>query len=485
MKVFFFISLLLSFSCSYSQAPLIQWQKSYGGNGIYGDAGYSISQTTDGGYIVAGQSDSNDGDVSGNHGYNDAWVLKLDVNGAIQWQKSLGGSGWDGLSSVEQTSDGGYILTGATDSNDGDVSGNHGGGDVWIIKLDFIGNLLWQKTFGGSGDESANSIHQTLDGGYIVAGQSDSNDGDVSGNHGYNDYWVIKLDVNGLLQWQKSLGGSSIAGNQSHSEGAGSINQTTDGGYIVSGQSDSNDGDVTGHHGLYDVWIVKLNSTGIIQWQKSLGGTSMDGARSIKQTSDGGYIIAGGSNSNNGDVMGNHGNSDGWIVKLDINGAIQWQKSIGGSGDEELGSIQQTIDGGFVTSGMSDSNDGDVSGNHGYLDSWLVKLDLNGNLLWQQSLGGSEDEVLGSLQQTFDGGFITVGSSGSNDGDVSGNHGNADVWVVKLNPEAVGLIEELNNPAVTCIKIMDITGKETDIQANTLLFYQYNDGTVEKKVIIE
>ena len=172
-------------------------------------------------------------------------------------------------------------------------------------------------------------------------------------------------------------------------------------------------------------------------------------------------------------------------MKLDINGAIQWQKSIGGSGDEELGSIQQTIDGGFVTSGMSDSNDGDVSGNHGYLDGWLVRLDLNGNLLWQQSFGGSEDEVLGSIQQTIDGGLVTLGSSSSNDGDVSGNHGVSDVWVVKLNPEAVGLIEVLNNPAATCVKIMDISGRETDIQANTLLFYQYNDGTVEKKVIIE
>ncbi len=480
----FFITLL--YNVTFSQAPSIQWQKSYGGSGIGGDIGASIFQTTDGGYIVAGSSDSNDGDVSGNHGQRDGWVLKLDINGTIEWQKSYGGSGWEGFASVEQTSDGGYILAGSSsDSNDGDVSGNHGGGDVWIIKIDFIGNLQWQKSLGGSGNEWSSTIHQTLDGGYIVAGQSDSNDGDVSGNNGFKDYWIVKLDVNGVLQWQKSLGGSSSAANQSHNELATSIEQTTDGGYIVAGQSDSNDGDVTGHHGSYDAWIVKLDSNGVIQWQKSLGGTSMDGAGSIKQTAEGGYIIAGGSKSNNGDVSGNHGGDDGWIVKLDINGTIQWQKSLGGSGDEGLSSIQQTIDGGYIAVGTSDSNDGDVSGNHGYYDSWLVKLDLNGNLLWQKSIGGSWEEWAHTIHQTLDGGFIIAGQSYSNDGDISGNHGGLDIWVVKLNPEAVGLIEVLNNPASTCIKIMDITGRETDRQANTLLFYLYNDGTVEKKVIIE
>ena len=479
----FFIILLYNFT--FSQAPSIQWQKSYGGSGL--EAAESIQQTSDGGYIVAGYSNSNDGDVSGNHGGQfDYWIVKLDVNGIIQWQKSLGGSaplggfGSEYATSIQQTYDGGYIVAGQSDSNDGDVSGNHGLYDCWVVKLDPNGILQWQKSYGGSGWDRANSIQETTDGGYIVAGWSSSNDGDVSGNiYFFDNYWIVKLDVNGIIQWQRTFGGDSGGGETT------SIQQTFDGGYIVAGFYTDNGGDVTGNHGQFDYWIVKIDAFGILQWQKSLGGSVEDYANSIQQTSDGGYIVAGQSNSNDGDVSGNHGEPDYWIVKLDPNGIIQWQKSLGGSSWDVASAIQQTTDGGYIVAGLSSSNDGNVTGNHGDGDLWVVKLDLNGNIEWQKSYGGSGGEGAHSIQETSDGGYIVAGLSYSNDGDVSGNHGNSDVWVVKLNPEAVGLIEVLNNPAATCIKIMDITGRETDRQANTLLFYLYNDGTVEKKVIIE
>ncbi len=160
-------------------------------------------------------------------------------------------------------------------------------------------------------------MHQTIDGGYIVAGYSNSNDGDVTGNHGNYDYWIVKIDTTGNIQWQKSLGGTGY-------DYAYSMQQTSDGGYVVAGQSDSNDGDITGNHGgSTDYWIVKLDNTGNIQWQKSVGGTSTDLGRSIQQTSDGGYIVAGHSGSNNGDVTGNHGNFDFGIVKLSTNVGIE------------------------------------------------------------------------------------------------------------------------------------------------------------------
>ncbi|MDR2354519.1 MAG: hypothetical protein LBF22_15460 [Deltaproteobacteria bacterium] len=302
-------------------APNIEWQKSFGGR--ESDYAYSIQQTSDLGYIIAGRSDSNDGDVKGNHGYADYWIVKLDKQGTLQWQKSLGGRDFDLANNIQQTSDGGYIIAGYSGSNDGNAMMNHWAFDYWIVKLDSQGNIQWQKFFGGSGYDYANSIQQTSDGGYIIAGNSDSKDGDVKRNHGKVDYWILKLDSLGTLQWQKSLGGSRW-------DYAHSIQQTSDGGYIISGISESNDGDVTGNHGDGDYWIVKLDSQGNIQWQKSLGGSKHDLASSIQQTSDGGYIIAGRSESNDGDVTGNHGKFDYWIVKLQGQENVQKRQSIMG-----------------------------------------------------------------------------------------------------------------------------------------------------------
>jgi len=294
-------------------------------------------------------------------------VIKLDNAGSIQWEKSLGGSGDDIASSIQQTSDGGYIISGATESNDGDVSGNHGSFDYWIVKLNNAGDIQWQKSLGGSADDSAASIQQTSDDGYITAGNSNSNDGDVSGNHGDIDYWVVKLDNTGAVQWQKSLGGSK-------EDAASSIQQSSDGGYIVVGYSTSNDGDVSGNHGDIDYWVVKLDNAGNLEWQKSIGGSGEDWATSIQQTSEGGYIVAGYSTSNDGDVSGNHGIYDYWIVKLDNTGVIQWQQSYGGTGMDLATAVLQTDDGGYVMGGVTGSNNGDVSGNHGMYDYWIVKL---------------------------------------------------------------------------------------------------------------
>ncbi|HVX28150.1 MAG TPA: T9SS type A sorting domain-containing protein, partial [Parafilimonas sp.] len=196
-----------------------------------------------------------------------------------------------------------------TYSNDGDVTGNHGNDDYWLVKLDATGNMLWQKTLGGSGQDNASSIQQTVDGGYIISGYSYSNNGDVTGNHGNADYWIVKTDALGNIQWQKSLGGSNL-------DFAVRINETSDGGYIVAGTSYSSNGDIISNHGNADYWIVKLNTVGSIEWQKALGGSNYDETYSILQTSDEGYIVAGRTRSNNYNVTGNHGDEDFWIVKL-------------------------------------------------------------------------------------------------------------------------------------------------------------------------
>jgi len=428
LSILFFNSII-----SFSQVPTIQWQKSFGGTNL--DMAYAIQQTADGGYIVAGGTVSNDGDVTQNNGGLNYWIIKLDNTGGIQWQKNYGGSGNDVAKSIKQTNDGGYIVAGCSSSNNMDVTSNNGFEDYWIVKLDNIGTIQWQKSLGGSLGDGANSIQQTFDGGFIIAGSASSGDGDVIGYHGGpGDCWIIKMDNTGTIQWQKCLGGTG-------NEEANEIKQTTDGGYIVVGYSDSNDGDVTGNHAWNDYWIVKLNNFGNIQWQKCLGGTSHEIANAVQQTTDGGYIITGFSNSIDGDITTNNGDYDYWIVKLNNLGSIQWQKSLGGSGGDFAKSIQQTTDGGYIVAGSSDSNDGNVTGNHAWNDYWVVKLNNFGSIQWQKSVGGTDFDNAFSIQQTTDGGYVVAGYSGSNNGDLTGNQGLDDYWIVKLSATTTGVEE--------------------------------------------
>ncbi|MFH1608705.1 MAG: T9SS type A sorting domain-containing protein [Patescibacteria group bacterium] len=416
LSCLFFLSSFSSFA-----QPSIEWQKCIGGSTP--DFAYSIQQTTDGGYVIAGSTYS----APGSHGLQDYWVVKINPIGFIEWQKCLGGTGYDEATSIQQTTDGGYVVAGYSLSNNGDVTGNHGGSDYWITKLDSAGTLIWQKCFGGTGEDKAYSVQQTIDGGYIVAGYSFSNDGDVSGNHGVQDYWIIKINSVGTLIWQKCLGGTG-------EDKAYSIQQTTDEGYIVAGYTCSNDGDVSGNHNiLKDFWIIKINSVGTLIWQKCLGGTGSDYAYFVKETVDGGYIVAGTTNSNNFNVSGNHGSSDCWITKVDSVGSLIWQKCLGGTAQDEATSIQQTTDGGYIIAGWSNSNNGDVSDNHGSYDYWIIKLNSAGTLVWQKSLGGSLEDKATSIQQTTDGGYIVAGYTNSNNGDISGNHGLRDYWVLKLS----------------------------------------------------
>lgn len=401
--------------------PVPQFNIVYGGTKR--DGGAAIAKTADGGYIMAGSTESNDGDVSGNHGLYDAWVVKIDKSGNKTWQKALGGTGYDVANSVITTSDGGYVMAGYANSNDGDVKGNHGASDAWVVKLNASGNIVWQKALGGTNADEARSITAASDGGYFIAGITLSNDGDVTGKHGGFDAWVIKLDNSGNKVWQKALGSTGYdVGN--------AIITTSDGGCVMAGDVSANDGDASGYHGGLDAWVVKLDGKGNIVWQHALGGTSDDEAKSIMPTSDGGYVIAGGTRSFNGDVSGFHGAGDAWVVKLDPVGNKVWQKALGGTGFDYAYSITTTTDGGCVMAGSADSKDGDVSGVHGGADAWMVKLDATGNKVWQKVQGGTGYDGGNAIITTTDGGFIIAGDSFSNDGDLSGNHGVSDAWIV-------------------------------------------------------
>ena len=417
--------------------PDLGWQKCLGGT--MDDKAFAIHASADGGYVAAGNSLSYNGDVTGNHGGGDIWLVKVDDAGALSWQRSLGGSGQEDGMDVMLNSDGDILVAGRTYSSNADVSDNNGLGDMWVVKLDPLGTIIWENALGGPLHEGARSIQQTNDGGYIVCGWSASTLGpgsDVTFNHGLNDVWVVKLDASGELEWQRSLGGSQY-------DDAFDVKQTADGGYIVAGLTKSNDGDASGHHGDYDFWVVKLDATGTPVWQNTLGGTGAEIAESIIQTSDGGYMVVGSTTSNDGDVSGNQGQEDYWVVQLDALGELVWQKTLGGTGRElYCTTVQETSPGVFVVSGASNSTDGDVSAGNGNYDVWLVQVTGSGSIVWETSFGGSSSEACNDAQMTDDGGFILAGQTYSNDGDVSGNHGAYDYWVLKLDGLSTDLPED-------------------------------------------
>ncbi len=364
-------------------AQTYYWAASYGGWSW--DEAWSIQQTTDGGYVVTGWTES-----FGASGVK-FWVLKLREDGTIQWQKTYG-QWWDVASFIQQTSDGGYAVTGWT------WSSGAGGSDFWVLKLDGDGNIQWQKTYGGREDDQAESIQQTTDGGYVVAGWTESF------GAGDSDIWVLKLDGDGNVQWQKTFGGED-----SEATSAEPIQQTTDGGYVVTGRTESFEADGA------DFWVLKLNGDGNIQWQKTYGGTADDQAKAIRQTSDGGYVVTGWTASFGA------GNWDIWVLKLDGGGGIAWQKTFGGKKWDGAYSVRQTSDGGYVVAGDTKSfGEGDS-------DLWILKLNGNGAIQWQKTAGGVQTDGACAVRQTSDGGYAAAGWTAS----FGGGQGN--FWVLRLD----------------------------------------------------
>ena len=424
-----FIGMMLVFA-QQANAQAILSQKSFGGK--FTETVSQVVSTLDSGIIVAANTVSTNGDVIGFHeGFgNDCWITKLDKANQLQWQRTIGGSANDIATAITATKDSGFVIVGYSNSNDGDISGNHGGNDYLVVKLDKSGSIVWQQSIGGLGEDIATDVKQTTDGGYVIAGYSNSSDSLVSGNHGGNDFWIVKLDANGVQVWQKSFGGTS-------DDRAIAIQQTIDGGYVVTGHSNSNDANLTNNNGNNDIWVIKLSSTGSLDWQKSFGGSGNDYATAVLQAIDGGYLVGGYTFSVDGDVTTNHGNNDYWLLKLNSDGSLKWQKTFGGSENDYARALVSTIDGGFVVGGYSASTDCDVVGNNGLDDEWVIKIDSLGNQQWQKSLGGSNNDRLYSMTKISETQINVVGISNSTDGDITKNLGGYDVWVVNLSNPVV------------------------------------------------
>jgi len=426
-KTITLLALLLSTVAIYAQDPNILWQRTIGGSGS--DKLWSIIQTSDGGFFAGGNSDSNTSGEKNedSRGGDDYWVLRLDSDGNILWQRTFGGSGDDYLLSVQQTIDEGFILGGNSNSNiSGDKNENSQGDlDYWIIKLDNSGNIQWQNNIGGNGIDTVNKIVETDEGNFVIAGHSTSS---ISGDrtvykNGFRDIWLVKLDITGDILWQKSYGYADVA--------LTGFEKTIDGGFILSST-------IFGITPIHDAfWALKIDSLGNQIWSKVIGGDKSDWFPKINPTTDGGYIMAGASDSDAfGDKSENSkGSFDYWVLKLDENGNIIWENTIGGLEPEQSDSIIQCEDGGYVVCGYSSSNiSGDKTENSlGDSDFWFVKLNNVGIIEWQNTIGGEGREYGGRSLQTTDGDFVTFGSSDSNiSGDKTENsRGGYDYWIVK------------------------------------------------------
>lgn len=391
----------------------ILWQKCYGGTEH--DVCNSLIATQDGGFVIVGSTNSTNGDITGNHGKFDAIVIKCDSLGKIEWQKCYGGSNNDFGLNIISTIDKGYLFSVSTNSTEMGMSHN-GDFDEWIVKLDSSGKIMWADAYNAENLDILNSLAQTSDGIYYMAGFTASN---FNNHNGDDDVWVVKCNSNGLSIWNKCFGGSK-------KDRAISILATDDGGSIFLATTASNDFDVEGNHGLEDLWLVKLNSDGDIEWKKCFGGTGSDSATSLICDKEGGYVLTGVVHSNDGDVQ-NTG-SPAWIVKLDKNGIIKWQTGFGKAENDYINSIVQTDDNGFLIAGTNKQSTGNLN------DCWIVKFNNSGILEWEKSIGGSNSEDAFKVIKTTDKNYIFAGSTASNDGDISGNHGTDDAWVIKLSP---------------------------------------------------
>jgi len=352
----------------------------------------------------------------------------------LEWQGCYGGSEPDNAYDIIAIENN-YYIVGSTSSDDGDISFSHGLGDGWLIKTDSIGNILWEKTYGGSGGEHFKRIIKTDDNSIYLLGQSNSSDGDISYDPypGSSDFWIVKIDTSGSIIWDKIVGGNN-------DDVLFTCTLTDDGGILAIGWTASNDGDVSTYYGGFDSWIVKLSSEGEFEWDFTIGTDWFEYGQAVIQTSDGGYLI--GSSCALGDG-GNitcephsNGYADGVLFKLDADRNIEWQQCYGGSEHDGIIGLLE-IEDGYIFSAYAGSNDGDISGWHGESDFWIVKISFSGDIIWQNPLGGSRSEAGIKITQTTGGSFIVIGNTQSNDGDVSGNHSLSDVdhdiWIVKLS----------------------------------------------------
>jgi hypothetical protein len=454
---FFFLFLVTS-SIAFAQ-PGIEWQRTIGGNNV--DTFKKAIALSDG-YLLSGQSLSNasgDKTVNGFGGARHGWIVKIDENGENIWQNAFGGNGAETNYDAIKTEDNGFLISNTSYSN---ISGNktensRGESDYWLVKIDEEGNIEWQKTIGGSGWEEEVKSIPCSDGGYFVGGSSKSPiSGEKTENFRgpfsiYADYWVLKLDANRNIEWQRTIGGED-------DDRFVVVRQTADEGFLIAGNSRSNIGfekTENSRGNSWDIWILKLSQLGAIEWQKTIGSDFTDLLNDMLITPENDILLGGVSGEGiSGDkTVESNGLSDFWILKLNSIGDIVWQKSIGGADQESLYTLSQTTAGNYLLGGTSRSSiSGDKTSNsRGLSDYWAVLIDTEGNIVGQKTIGGSENEAGTNVIETLDGGYFVAGStsSGISGEKTEASRGDYDYWVLKLENNSL----LFSNPILAGIKV--------------------------------
>ncbi|UUC44155.1 T9SS type A sorting domain-containing protein [Flavobacterium cerinum] len=434
---------------SFSQDIL--WEKSYGGK--HAEFLADVLPTPDYGFLLVGSSlsDKNGNKQMASSGNFDYWLWKMDEHGSPEWQKSFGGSGMDFLQNVQLTSDGGFILGGTSLSSKGEQKkeDSRGQQDLWIIKLDAKGSEQWQRTIGGSGQEELACIRRTKDGGYIVGGSSASGkSGDkTEDNYGNLDYWIIKLSSDGKIEWQKTYGGKGL-------DQLRTVEQTLDEGYIIGGYSNSpaSGNKQSDNMGAGDYWILKTDKNGLVQWQRTLGGDGDDNLTALIQCQTGGYLLGGSSNSNpsRDKSRANGKGTDFWLMRLDQDGQTIWQETYNYGKTDLLTSIIENPDHTFLIGGHAATEVGDGKKDKKDINDYIaLKINDKGEELWSKTVGSDGEDILSRLVETRDGGYLLAGTSkGTASRDKNGSHGGSDFWVVKLKDRYK---KELDKPAIEAL----------------------------------
>lgn len=412
------------------QPASVSFVKTFGG--AKNESARSVLKTQDGGYAVFGYTQSIDGDVVSTKTtiQYDFWLLKFDAHDNLEWQKTYGGSNDEKGYKIIQTQEGGFAVIGYSKSSDGDLTINEGFEDVWVLKLNALGSIEWKTNTGFSGSDKGFSIIQTSDGGYFLGAVLDVTASGGLGNsktlnrHAGGDFWGVKISNSGTIEWRKYFGGTNT-------ETCYDVIEVVDG-YLLIGSSDSLDVDIKNNKGSYDFWVVKIDENGTLVWEKSFGGKEIDESYQIIKTIGNNFLIIGETRSSDQDISNQNGGADVWVLKIDSNGEILWEKTYGGSSFDGAKAITSTNDGNYLIAGNTRSVDNDVTSNNGENDIWVLKISPSGNLIWQKTIGGSGIDLANDIVELNDNSILVVGESNSNDKDVKGNKGFTDLLIVKL-----------------------------------------------------
>lgn len=397
------------------------WQQYFGGKLF--DEGKALLLQKDGSLIAVGERGERKTDVS---------LFRFATQGHLFWQLTLGNEGENRLSQAIQLTDGGVLLVGTTNAAGEGIPALHGRMDAWVVRISAEGKVLWQKVYGGTGNDRGISAIELADGGFLLGCESGSpKDGKFvkSNNHGGYDSWLVRVSAQGEVLWDKHLGGSK-------NDAVAAMLSISPTEIWVAHATDSPDGDVKREHtlGAKDVWLTSISPKGEILWQKTYGGSDNDDVYAMRKDKLGNIVLCGTTFSADGDIRTQHGEGDAWLLCLNAVGELRWSQTYGGTKPDGANDVFPTADGGYILAGMARSTNGDIFFNGGYYDAWVLKTDIGGNRQWSKCFGFSGREGFSHIVECPKGGYLAMGFAELvPDAPIPQHHGGHDWWFMNIN----------------------------------------------------